>query len=165
MHSLLSLKNIQKTFPGCVANSNINLIIEGGEIHALLGENGAGKSTLVKIIYGILMPDRGHIEWKGKRTFIRSPIVARKLGIGMVFQHFSLFDALTVVENIALGIPAGVSISDLEKKINDISSHYGLTIDPHQEVYSLSVGERQRVEIIRCLLQKPKLIHQKSVVL
>jgi len=158
LHSLLSLKNIQKEFPGCVANKSVNLSIEVGKIHALLGENGAGKSTLVKIIYGILMPDKGHIEWNGQRTYIRSPIVARKLGIAMVFQHFSLFDALTVVENIALGIPFGLSLSKLAQKINDISELYGLTIDPHQEVHSLSVGERQRVEIIRCLLQKPKLL-------
>ena len=100
--SLLKLKNIRKEFPGCIANDNVDLDIDSGQIHALLGENGAGKSTLVKVIYGLLKPDFGQIIWNGEETDIISPLEARRLGIGMVFQHFSLFDALTVSENISL---------------------------------------------------------------
>src|SRR4051812_22425057 len=101
---LLTLKAIVKQFPGCLANDHVDLAIMPGEIHALLGENGAGKSTLVKIIYGVQQPDAGVITWSGAPTAITSPSFARNLGIGMVFQHFSLFEALTVAENIALGI-------------------------------------------------------------
>jgi len=101
---LLRLDGIVKRFPGTLANDHVGLTVEPGEIHALLGENGAGKSTLVKIIYGILQPDAGSIHWQGQRIAIASPAHARRLGIGMVFQHFSLFEALTVAENIALGL-------------------------------------------------------------
>ena len=99
----LSLRGITKRFPGVLANDNVSFDVKPGEIHALLGENGAGKSTLVKMIYGIMQPDAGEIFWNGERVVITNPKAARKLGIGMVFQHFSLFEALTVLENIALG--------------------------------------------------------------
>jgi len=155
---LLRLAGITKTFPGTIANNNVDLAIEKGEIHALLGENGAGKSTLVKIIYGILKADRGDIQWQGENVTIDNPSTARKLGIAMVFQHFSLFDSLTVVENIALGMEGGANLVELEQRISEVSASYGLPLDPRRHVHTLSVGERQRIEIIRCLLQHPKLL-------
>ncbi len=155
---LLSLRGIRKEFPGCLANDAVDLDILPGEIHALLGENGAGKSTLVKIMYGVLKPDAGEIRWNGEAVEIASPAAARDFGIGMVFQHFSLFEALTVAENIALGIPKKLCGPGLAERIVEVSRSYGLPIDPHREVHSLSVGERQRIEIVRCLLQNPKLL-------
>ncbi len=134
-----------------------------GEIHAVLGENGAGKSTLMKIIYGAVAPDAGEIRWEGLPVDIGNPAQARALGIGMVFQHFSLFETLTVAENIALGNfhsgsaqrwPADI----LRQRIIELSQHYGLPLDPDRHIHTMSVGERQRVEIIRCLLQSPKLL-------
>lgn len=154
----LTLKNITKSFPGTLANDNVSFSIKAGEIHALLGENGAGKSTLVKMIYGLLKPDEGEILWEGEPVEIHNPKQARALGIGMVFQHFSLFEALTVVENIALGIDGKFGVKALETNILKVSDEYGLQIDPTRSIHSLSVGERQRVEIIRCLLQEPKLL-------
>ncbi|MBI2254830.1 MAG: ABC transporter ATP-binding protein [Proteobacteria bacterium] len=155
---LLILSGIVKQFPGCLANDHVDLAIMPGEIHALLGENGAGKSTLVKIIYGVQQPDAGEIVWQGTSTVIGSPSMARNLGIGMVFQHFSLFEALTVAENIALGINDKKLRKDLTARIVEVSGAYGLPLDPHRAVHDLSVGERQRIEIVRCLLQKPKLL-------
>ena len=155
---LLSLRAIRKEFPGCVANDDVDLDVMPGEIHALLGENGAGKSTLVKIIYGVLKPDAGEVRWRGEAAEIANPAAARRLGVGMVFQHFSLFEALSVAENIALGIPAELAGPGLEDRILEVSRAYGLPIDPHREVHSLSVGERQRIEIVRCLLQEPDLL-------
>lgn len=155
---LLSLRNIRKEFPGCLANDDVDLDVLPGEIHALLGENGAGKSTLVKMIYGVLKPDGGDMHWKGEPVHISSPSEARSLGVGMVFQHFSLFEALTVAENISLGIPPELARTDLEERIIKVSKTYGLPLDPYREVHSLSVGERQRIEIVRCLLQDPKLL-------
>ena len=155
---LLSLFGMTRSFPGVLANDDVNLTLGPGEIHALLGENGAGKSTLVKMIYGILKPDAGDITWKGQRVSINSPAYARRLGIAMVFQHFSLFDSLTVFENIVLGMDIGENSVDLRQEITGISRRYGLPLDPDQHVYTLSVGERQRIEIIRCLLQNPGLL-------
>ncbi|MES9903000.1 MAG: ABC transporter ATP-binding protein [Sedimenticola sp.] len=155
---LLELRGITKQFPGCRANDSIDLQLQRGEIHALLGENGAGKSTLVKIIYGILKADAGELYWQGRATHITNPADARRLGIAMVFQHFSLFDSLTVVENVALGMDEKVDLRELEQRIRELSSSYGLPLDPRRHVYTLSVGERQRIEIIRCLLQQPKLL-------
>ncbi len=129
-----------------------------GEIHAVLGENGAGKSTLMKIIYGVVKPDAGTIHWEGKEVAIANPARARRLGIGMVFQHFSLFETLTVGENIALALEAGRAGADLPARIRDVSVKYGLPLDPHRHVHTMSVGERQRVEIVRCLLQDPRLL-------
>ena len=154
----LLLKEITKRFPGCLANDAVDLDVTPGEIHALLGENGAGKSTLVKIIYGLLAADSGVIIWEGQQLSIKDPNAARKLGIGMVFQHFSLFEALTVLENIALGIPGERNMSALAGRVNDIAASYGLPLELDRYVHDLSVGERQRIEIVRCLLQDPKLL-------
>ncbi|MBX2823245.1 MAG: ABC transporter ATP-binding protein [Gammaproteobacteria bacterium] len=155
--SLLKLDNIVKSYPGCLANDYVSLEIRAGSIHALLGENGAGKSTLVKIIYGVLQADQGVIRWRGRSVRVDSPAVARKLGIAMVFQHFSLFDALTVEDNIRLGLDRNIP-ADLAGEIRRISARYGLPLDPDRYVYTLSVGERQRIEIVRCLLQQPRLL-------
>ncbi len=154
----LELKGISKQFPGVLANDHVSVHVGAGEIHALLGENGAGKSTLVKMIYGIMQPDQGEIIWNGEAMRIASPKAARKLGIGMVFQHFSLFDALTVLENIALGLDSKISQRDLETEIRKVLNQYGLTLDPQRVVSTLSVGERQRIEIVRALLLNPKLL-------
>ena len=129
-----------------------------GEIHALLGENGAGKSTLVKMLFGSLQPNSGKIRWRGQEVSIANPSVARALGIGMVFQHFSLFEALTVAENIALSLGDDVNMKDLVERTHRVSREYGLPLDPEAHVGDLSVGERQRIEIVRCLLQDPALI-------
>lgn len=151
-----------KTFPGVTANDDVNLILHAGQVHALLGENGAGKSTLVKMIYGILRPDSGQMYWMGEPSEISNPAIARRLGIAMVFQHFSLFDSMSVLENIALGMDKemekGMDKASLEQQIVDISNRYGLPLEPGRHVYTLSVGECQRIEIIRCLLQNPKLL-------
>ena len=155
---LIELKGMRKVFPGVIANDNVDLKIKAGEVHALLGENGAGKSTLVKMIYGILKQDAGTIHFKGELVDIKNPAVARELGVAMVFQHFSLFDSLTVVENISLGMDHAADLKTLASKITEVSNRYGLPLDPHRHVYTLSVGERQRIEIIRCLLQEPKLL-------
>ena len=154
---LLELKGITKAFPGVVANDSIDLKLDAGEIHALLGENGAGKSTLVKIIYGYYQADLGSVFWRGNEVRFQNPSQARQMGIEMVFQHFSLFDAMTVMENVELVVApiAGQSIAD---RINFISEEYGLELDPDRYIHSLSVGERQRVEIARCLMQSPELL-------
>ena len=155
---LLEALHIVKVFGALRANDDVSLYVKPGEIHALLGENGAGKSTLVKIIYGALQPTAGELRWQGEPVTIASPAAARKLGIGMVFQHFSLFEALTVAENIALALPDAFDVAALSKKISRISKDYGLPLEPSASVGDLSVGERQRIEIIRCLLQEPKLL-------
>jgi general nucleoside transport system ATP-binding protein len=154
----LSLRGISKRFPGVLANDNVSFEVKPGEVHALLGENGAGKSTLVKMIYGIMQPDAGEIFWNGERVIVPNPKAARKLGIGMVFQHFSLFEALTVFENIALGLDAKVPQRELETKIREVMNRYGLKLDPQRIVSDLSVGERQRIEIVRALLLNPTLL-------
>jgi simple sugar transport system ATP-binding protein len=154
----LVLTGITKRYPSVVANDDISLSVQPGEIHAVLGENGAGKSTLMKIIYGITKPDAGTILWNGQYEAINTPSQARRLGIGMVFQHFSLFETLTVWENIALALDERVPPARLAAKITEVSEKYGLPIDPYRLVHSMSVGERQRVEIVRCLLQEPRLL-------
>lgn len=153
---LLQLEGLTKAFHSVVANRDVSLSIRPGEIHAVLGENGAGKSTLMKMIYGVLVPDAGTISWDGDSVALTSPAQARKLGIGMVFQHFSLFESLTVAENIALTVPG--SRAGLSARIREIGARFSLPVNPDSLVHSLSVGERQRVEIIRCLLQEPRLI-------
>lgn len=149
---------ITKDFATLRANDHVNFAIRPGEIHALLGENGAGKSTLVKILYGSLQPNEGEIRWDGVPVSIPNPAAARRLGIGMVFQHFSLFEALTVAENISLALSATTTLSELKPRIASVSADYGLPLNPDGIVADLSVGERQRVEIVRCLLQEPRLI-------
>jgi ABC-type uncharacterized transport system ATPase subunit len=154
----LELTGISKQFPGVLANDHVGFSVRPGEIHALLGENGAGKSTLVKMIYGIMQPDAGEIAWNGQPVVIANPKQARRLGIGMVFQHFSLFEALTVFENIALGMDAKTGLRDLDARIREVMAAYDLKLDPHRVVSTLSVGERQRIEIVRALLLNPKLL-------
>jgi simple sugar transport system ATP-binding protein len=154
---LLATEGLTKRFGQLVACDHISLKIRRGEIHALLGENGAGKSTLVKMLYGALAPDEGAILWEGRSVTIASPAEARRLGIGMVFQHFSLFEALSVAENIALALPPRRR-RELAETIRRVSREYGLPLDPDAGIADLSVGERQRVEIVRCLLQEPRLI-------
>ena len=158
MTALLSLKGLTKAYPGVVANDDVSLSIEAGEVHALLGENGAGKSTLVKMIYGLVKPDSGEMLLNGKAFTPPEPRAARAAGVGMVFQHFSLFDALSVAENIALGMEDAPKMSALSERIRRVSDTYGLPLSPDRIVGDLSAGERQRVEIIRCLLQAPKLL-------
>jgi general nucleoside transport system ATP-binding protein len=155
---LLEAHHVVKVFGTLRANDDVTLKIRSGEIHAFLGENGAGKSTLVKMIYGTLQPTSGQFFWKGKAVSITSPSVARDLGVGMVFQHFSLFESMSVVENIALAMPGHYDIAGLSSKITDVSKSYGLPLDPTAIVADLSVGERQRIEIVRCLLQEPELL-------
>ena len=154
----LALRGIVKRYPSILANDHVDLTVGAGRIHALLGENGAGKSTLMKIVYGLVRPDAGTLEWNGERVTITSPAQARRLGIGMVFQHFSLFETLTVAENISLAMDEGVRPNDLAARIQDVSARYGVPVEPHQLVHNMSVGERQRVEIVRCLLQSPRLL-------
>ena len=154
----LKLEKITKKYPAVVANEDIDLTVLEGEIHAVLGENGAGKSTLMKIIYGVTPMTSGKLYWEGKETEVRNPAHARKLGIGMVFQHFSLFETLTVAENVVLGLPDNPDLKKTSERILEIGNRYGLPVDPKRQMHSLSVGERQRVEIIRCLMQNPKLL-------
>ncbi len=154
----LEVKGITKRFPGVLANDHVDFAVMPGEIHALLGENGAGKSTLVKMIYGVLHPDEGSIFWDGTEVRVADPHAARALGIGMVFQHFSLFEGMSVLENIALGMDERQDMAALARRVREVSQAYGLPLDPERDVYTLSVGERQRIEIVRCLLQNPKLL-------
>ncbi|MBV9656432.1 MAG: ABC transporter ATP-binding protein [Acetobacteraceae bacterium] len=154
----LQLRGITRRFGAMTANDAVDLTIRPGEIHALLGENGAGKSTLVKIVYGVLQADEGQILWEGAPVTIADPHAARRLGIGMVFQHFSLFEAMTVIENVALGMDKPGPMPALAARVRAMGAAYGLLLDPDREVHTLSAGERQRIEILRCLLQSPRLL-------
>ncbi len=154
----LELKGITKRYPGVVANDAVDLKVKPGEIHAVLGENGAGKSTLMKIIFGAVKPDAGYMLFNGEATQIRSPQEARALGISMVFQHFSLFDTLTVAENVWLGLDQRYTLNDVASRIRAVSGDYGLEVDPDRPVHALTVGERQRVEIVRALMTNPQLL-------
>jgi ABC-type uncharacterized transport system ATPase subunit len=158
MDTRLKLRGITKRYPSVVANDAIDLTVLPGEIHSVLGENGAGKSTLMKIIYGSVKPDQGQVFWNGKEVNIANPSAARDLGIAMVFQHFSLFDTLTVTENIALGLPKDTKLDELALRIENTAKQYGLDLEPQRHVHTLSVGECQRVEIVRALLTKPQLL-------
>jgi ABC-type uncharacterized transport system ATPase subunit len=155
---VLDINGLTKAYPGVVANNNVSFQIRSGEVHALLGENGAGKSTLVKMIYGLVKPDSGSMTFQDQQFMPASPNAARGTGVAMVFQHFSLFDALSVAENIALGMDDAPKPRDLAENIRQVSNAYGLPLEPNRVVGTLSAGERQRVEIIRCLLQNPKLL-------
>lgn len=156
--ALLTLSGLRKAYPGVVANDDVSFSIQPGEVHALLGENGAGKSTLVKMIYGLVKPDQGEMVLNNEPFTPANPAAARAAGVAMVFQHFSLFNALNVAENIALGMDNPPSPSALSTQISAVSEAYGLPLDPSRIVGDLSAGERQRVEIIRCLLQNPRLL-------
>ena len=155
---LIEFKNITKKFPRVIANNNVSFNIKKSSVHALLGENGAGKSTLVKVLYGLLQPEEGYINFNNQQLVISSPSDAREKGIGMVFQHFSLFESLTVRDNLILGIDENISFSKLQKKLEDISSRYNLPLDLDSPITALSAGEKQRVEIVRILLQDPELL-------
>jgi simple sugar transport system ATP-binding protein len=155
---LLQVIGITKLFGTFRANDGIDLDLYPKEIHALLGENGAGKSTLVKIVYGLLQPSGGELRWMGRKLDLAGPADARALGIGMVFQTFSLFENLTVAENVALGLAPKESYAAISARLVEVSQAYGLLLDPKREVWRLSVGERQRVEIVRALMQNPKLL-------
>lgn len=154
----LRLDGITKRYPGVVANDGVALTVQPGEIHAVLGENGAGKSTLMKIIYGSVKPDAGQVLFNGQPVQVRNPQEARALGISMVFQHFSLFETLTVAENVWLGLDRSLDLAEVTARIAAKAAEYGLDIDPQRPVHTLSVGEMQRVEIIRALLGRPQLL-------
>jgi general nucleoside transport system ATP-binding protein len=155
---LLKAVGISKLYGTFLANDGIDIDLYPAEIHALLGENGAGKSTLVKIMYGLIQPSAGDLVWMGRKTVLGGPSEARALGIGMVFQHFSLFENLTVAENVALGLSPTESFAAISERLKETSQVYGLPLDPKREVWRLSVGERQRIEIVRALMQNPKLL-------
>ena len=154
----LVLTGITKSYPGVIANSDISLVVQPGEIHAVLGENGAGKSTLMKIIYGAVAADAGSVTMDGQPVAVRNPNEARALGISMVFQHFSLFDTLTVAENVWLGLGKELTLAEVSSRITQTTQAYGLQLDPARPVHTLAVGERQRVEIVRALLTNPRLL-------
>ena len=154
----LELMAISKQYPAVKANDRVDLRVKPGEIHAVLGENGAGKSTLMKMIYGAVRPDEGEIRWNGEPVVIRNPHEARQLGISMVYQHFSLFDTLTVAENVWLGLDRSHTLAQVKQRVTQVAHTYGLEVDPLRPVHTLSVGERQRVEIVRALLTNPKLL-------
>jgi len=158
MSALLAIEGLSKAYPGVIANDSVSFSVLPGEVHALLGENGAGKSTLVKMIYGLVKPDAGTMHLDGKAYSPAEPRAARASGVAMVFQHFSLFEALSVGENIALGMENPPPARRLAARITEVSHAYGLPLDPGRLVGELSAGERQRVEIIRCLLQNPRLL-------
>ncbi|MFD1883438.1 ABC transporter ATP-binding protein [Paracoccus pacificus] len=151
-------EGLGKTYPGVRANDDVSFDVRAGEIHALLGENGAGKSTLVKMVYGLVRPDQGAMWLSGAPYAPADPRAARAAGVAMVFQHFSLFDALTVAENVALGMENPPPRRLLSERIRRVSQEYGLPLNPARRIGALSAGERQRVEIVRCLLQNPRLL-------
>jgi general nucleoside transport system ATP-binding protein len=155
---LLQTVGLTKRYGDFLANEAIDIDIWPQQIHALLGENGAGKSTLVKTIYGLIQPSDGEMRWQGEKMVLSGPSEARGRGIGMVFQHFSLFDNLTVAENVALGLDGKESFKDMSARLEEVSHVYGLPLDPKREVWQLSVGERQRIEIVRVLMQNPKFL-------
>jgi general nucleoside transport system ATP-binding protein len=154
----LELTGITKQYPAVRANDAVDLRVKPGEIHAVLGENGAGKSTLMKVIYGAVQPDAGEMRWNGEPVRVASPAAARRLGISMVYQHFSLFDTLTAAENVWLGLDRSTTLAEVTRRIGEVAHAYGLDIDPVRPVHTLSVGERQRVEIVRALLTDPQLL-------
>jgi ABC-type uncharacterized transport system ATPase subunit len=154
----LELQGISKRYPGVTANDGVSLRLRPGEIHAVLGENGAGKSTLMKVIYGAVAPDAGELRWNGALVRHGSPRAARALGIAMVFQHFALFESLSVAENVWLGLERGPALADTSRRMATLGAEYGLPLDPARPVHTLSVGERQRVELLRALLLQPQLL-------
>ncbi|MBP1466110.1 ABC transporter ATP-binding protein [Candidatus Chloroploca sp. M-50] len=158
----LELRGITKRFPGVIANDTVNLSVHGGEIHALLGENGAGKSTLMKILYGLYQPDAGEVRINDQPVTISSPQDAIARGIGMIHQHFMLVPSLTVAENIALGLRSSRGLRlDLDRvsaEVQRLAELYGLRVDPKASIWQLSVGEQQRVEILKALYRGAELL-------
>ena len=155
---LLEINNICKKYPGVIANNNVSFNIRDGKIHALLGENGAGKSTLVKILFGLVTSDSGNILLNREEIKFKNPSEAKATGVGMVFQHFSLFESLTVSENLILGLEENISFKKLKNRAIEISKKYDLTLDLDSPINNLSAGEKQSVEIVRALLQEPKIL-------
>jgi general nucleoside transport system ATP-binding protein len=155
---VLQAIGITKYYGTFLANDRIDLDLFPSQIHALLGENGAGKSTLVKVMYGLIQPSAGELRWMGRRIVLGGPSEAGSLGIGMVFQHFSLFENLTVAENVALGLAETRSLAAISERLVEMGRLYGLPLHPKREVWRLSVGERQRIEIVRALMQDPKVL-------
>ncbi|MCC3359660.1 ABC transporter ATP-binding protein [Bacillus sp. REN16] len=163
MEYVVEMLNIRKEFPGIVANDNITLTLEKGEIHALLGENGAGKSTLMGVLFGMYQPEQGIIKVNGEQVHITNPNVANRLGIGMVHQHFKLVDNFTVTENIILGSEPKkngivLDINSAAKRIEELSKYYGLNVDPHAKIEDISVGMQQRVEIMKMLFREADVL-------
>ncbi len=156
MNTNLKISNITKIYPGCVANDNVSLEFNSGKIYALLGENGAGKSTLVKILSGVIIPDEGKIYLNENNLKLNSPLDAKKNDIGMVFQHFNLFETLSVFENLI--IDSDEQRESLREKIDTIMKKYNFSIDLDIPVLNLSAGQKQKVEIIRCLIRSPKVL-------
>ena len=153
----LALRNITKRYPSAIANDSVSFEVMPGEIVALLGENGAGKTTLMKVVYGVTRPDSGTIAVDGAIVDIDNPRGARALGIAMVFQQFALFESLSVLQNIALGLPPAPN-SSTKARVLELAARYGLDIDPTQRVHDLSAGERQRIEILRALMSTPRVL-------
>ncbi len=156
MNTNLKISNVTKIYPGCVANDNVSLEFNSGKIYALLGENGAGKSTLVKILSGVIIPDEGKIYLNQNNLKLNSPLDAKKNDIGMVFQHFNLFETLSVFENLI--IDSDEQRESLREKIDTIMKKYNFSIDLDIPVLNLSAGQKQKVEIIRCLIRSPKVL-------
>ncbi|MEM9564306.1 MAG: ABC transporter ATP-binding protein [Actinomycetota bacterium] len=159
---LLEMRHITKRFPGVVANEDVSFDLHAGEVHTLLGENGAGKSTLMKILFGLYRPDEGEIRLRGEPVHIASPTDAIEQRIGMVHQHFMLVPTLTVAENVALGLTSTrgplTDLDTVSARMGEIADRYGLSVDPSVEVWKLSVGERQRVEIIKALYRDAEVL-------
>ncbi|RMF87116.1 MAG: ATP-binding cassette domain-containing protein [Nitrospinota bacterium] len=162
MPNLVAMRNIVKRFPGVVANNHIDFQARSGEIHGLLGENGAGKSTLMHILYGLYRPDEGEIYFAGKRVDLSSPKEAIRLGIGMVHQHFMLIPRLTVLQNLVLGLPSPrepfLDLSSATRRVEMLAGRYGLSVDPQARIEELSIGEQQRVEILKALYRQARLL-------
>ena len=156
MNTNLKISNVTKIYPGCVANDNVSLEFNSGKIYALLGENGAGKSTLVKILSGVIIPDEGEIYLNKNNLKLNSPLDAKKNDIGMVFQHFNLFETLSVFENLI--IDSDEQRESLREKIDSIMKKYNFSIDLDIPILNLSAGQKQKVEIIRCLIRSPKVL-------
>ena len=158
----MEMRGIVKRFPGVLANDHVDFDVRAGEVHALLGENGAGKSTLMKQLYGLYRPDEGEILFDGQPQTIHSPADAIRLGVGMIHQHFMLVDSLTVAENVALGLPSSRGLlTDLERvaaRTRELARLYGLEVDPDAYIWQLSVGQQQRVEIIKALYRGAALL-------
>ena len=162
MDYVVEMLGIRKEFPGIVANDNITLRLQRGEVHALLGENGAGKSTLMGMLFGMYQPDRGSIKMNGSEVKITNPNVANDLGIGMVHQHFKLVHNFTTTENIILGIEPkkglAIDIKSAANRVAELSKKYGLNVDPYAKIEDISVGMQQRVEILKMLYRNADIL-------